>query len=153
MDERRSYRVVALVGLFAVAAGALSLSLPPKEYPDTGRVPPIFAAAAERLEVHTLSYGQTLGEVLDRASLDGAAQNGLLLAFREHESPRRLRAGTEIAFRWRGEELLRGVDITLNPDETVRLTRKGAGWESDVVRTPVYTDTVFASGAIDPTVR
>jgi len=137
------------LGLAVVLGSALALARPEREYPNVGRVPAVFAVGAEEMEVHTLAPGQTLGELLDRASLDAAGQYELLLAFREQASPRRLRAGTEVSFRWRGDAGLRGVDVTLNPDETVRLTRRGSGWESTVIRTPVYTDTVYASGIIE----
>jgi murein DD-endopeptidase MepM/ murein hydrolase activator NlpD len=149
MDERRYKKAFAVLALLAVAGAALALTLPPKEYPDTGRVSPIYAAAAERLDVHTLARGETLGELLARSTLESGAVNEFLLAFREHASPRRLRAGVEVSFRWLGEGHLRGIDVTLNPDETVRLTRRGSGWQSTVVETPIYTDTVFASGEIE----
>jgi murein DD-endopeptidase MepM/ murein hydrolase activator NlpD len=149
MEQRRSLKVLSIVAVVAALGSALALVVPPREYPDVGRVAPVYALSAERLEVHTLTRGQTLGELLARSPLAGDQQQGFLLAFREKASPRRLRPGTEVSFRWRGEDWLRGVDVTLNPDETVRLTRRGNGWESEVVRTQVYTDTIYASGTIE----
>lgn len=149
MDQRRFLMFASLLVLVAGLGAAVAVVMPPGEYPDAGRVSPIYARAAEQLDVHTLGVGQTLGELLGRTVLDRGEQQSLLLAFSEQASPRRLRPGTEVAFRWRGETLLRGVDITLNPDETVRIDRQDQGWRSTVVRTPVYTDTVYASGTIE----
>ena len=44
---------------------------------------------------------------------------------------------------------LRGVDVAISPDETIRLNRTLLGWESDLIETPVYVDTLFASGEIE----
>lgn len=118
--------------------------------PNVGLVGPIYASAPERLETFGLAAGQTFGEVLAPA-LSPNDQSQLLLSFREQASPRRMRPGTEITFRWlKGdEEVLRGVDVTLNPDETIRLLRSDFGWESSLIETPVWVDTVFASGRIE----
>jgi len=61
-----------------------------------------------------------------------------------------MRPGTEVTFRYRtGEEALRGVDVAMNRDETVRLNRTVGGWSSDLIETPVYVDTLVASGEIE----
>ncbi|RMH21093.1 MAG: peptidase M23 [Gemmatimonadetes bacterium] len=119
------------------------------EVPNVGLVSPVYAAPAETLETYTLAPGQTLGGVLSRA-LSANDQRDFLLAFQEQESPRRLREGTEVTLRWSTSEprALRGVDVALDADETVRLRRGGAGWQATRVRTPVRVDTVFASGRI-----
>lgn len=117
--------------------------------PELGTLDAILAAPAERLEVVQLRRGQTFGEVLERASVGWSEQNALLLAFREQANPRRMQDGTRITLRWLPEEnWLRGVDVTLNRDETVRLLRDEAGWSSDLVRTPVWVDTVYVSGVV-----
>src|SRR5690606_38113581 len=77
-------------------------------------------------------------------------QHALVMAFQERASARRLIPGTEVTFRFRVDDgWLRGVDVKLNPDSTVRLARGDFGWASSVVRTPILTDTVFASGTIE----
>jgi murein DD-endopeptidase MepM/ murein hydrolase activator NlpD len=61
-----------------------------------------------------------------------------------------MRQGTEITLRFLPEEdYLRGVDVALTPDETVRLSREPLGWTSDLIRTPVYIDTLYTSGEIE----
>jgi len=117
--------------------------------PEVGPLDPILAAPAERLETVHLRSGQTIGEILESASVGWSEQNSLLLAFREQANPRRMSEGTPITLRWfAGEERLRGVDVTLSRDETIRLTRDEGGWYSDLVRTPAWTDTLTAFGVV-----
>lgn len=117
--------------------------------PDAGTVDAVYAAPAEDVEVLALGNGQTLGEVLD-GLIDTNEQYAFLMAFREQASPRRLLPGTEITFRYRPEDRwLRGVDVSISGDESVRLRRDEFGWQSDKILTPTYVDTVFASGEIE----
>lgn len=117
--------------------------------PDVGELDPVYARPAEDFRVLSLGPGQTLGEVL-QGNVGANEQYGLLLAFREQASPRRMKQGTEITLRYLpSNEWLRGVDVALSPDQTVRLTRDDLGWHSETVVTPTYVDTVFASGEIE----
>lgn len=125
--------------------GACSLG----EAPDAGTLEPVYAEPAEDVQVLTLRRNQTLGELL-AGSMEGNEQYGFLLAFREQASPRRMREGTEITLRYRPDDgWLRGVDVALNSDETVRLIRADDGWRSSTVQTPTFVDTLFASGEIE----
>ena len=131
--------------LWAVAFGACSAG----EAPDVGRLNPVYARPAEDVEILTLGRNQTLGELLQRA-MDPNEQFGLLMAFREQASPRRIRAETEITLRYRPDDhWLRGVDVAINSDRTVRLVRESDGWTSATVETPTFVDTVFATGEIE----
>lgn len=140
----------ALLGLGTLAVAGLLFVAPsgePLEEPIV--LPALDVPPAELVEHLSLGEGETLGEVLTAAALSANEQEVLLLAFREQASPRRMRVGTEISLRRRPEDQwLRGVDVALNPDETVRLTRDRLGWHSALVRTPVAVDTVFAGGTI-----
>lgn len=120
------------------------------DVPDVGVVEALYADPAERVEIHRLAAGRTFGGVLSTA-LSANEKASLLLVFREQADPRRMRPGAEIAFRWVGgsPERLRGVDVALNSDETVRLTRGDFGWRSSLIRTPVWVDTIYASGTIE----
>ena len=140
--------VRALLGLGGVSGLGFAFLTPAPER-DVGRLAPVYAVAAERVEVRQLGAGHTLGEVL--ATFTGPnEQHNLLLAFQEFASPRRMRVGTEISLRYRADdEWLRGVDVVLNPDSTVRLTRDEIGWSSSMVRTPTWTDTLYAVGQIE----
>lgn len=132
--------------------GVLALRSTTPAPAEVGELPAVYAEPAERMEVRALGSGMTLGEVLEGV-LQAGEQTELLMAFREQASPRRMRAGTEILLRYHAEDAgpdwLRGVDVALNPDETVRLTRSSLGWSSEKVRTPTYTDTVWAAGTIE----
>lgn len=140
----------ALLGL----VGALVLALVvgsrlTSGIPEVGPMAPIVAAPAELREEFRLGSGGTFGEVLQAASVGWSEQNALLLAFREQANPRRIRNGTRITFRWlREKEWLRGVDVTLSKDQTLRLIRDEAGWSSTLVHTPIRVDTLYASGVI-----
>ena len=136
------------------AGGALALGLLFMGHPEAERsaalvLAPVYAEPAERVEVRSLRSGQTLGEVLAQ-TLDAGEQNALLVAFQERASPRRMRVGTEVTLRYGvADASLRGVDVALNPDSTVRLTRNGAAWQASTVETPVWTDTIYAAGTIE----
>jgi len=139
---RRRFAAAALV---VAAASACSLG----SAPDVGELDAIYARPAEDVRVLKLGRDQTLGEIL-QGNVSANEQYGLLLAFREQASPRRMRQGTEITLRYLpSNDWLRRVDVALSRDQTVRLTRDDAGWHSETVVTPTYVDTVFASGVID----
>lgn len=116
--------------------------------PDAGRLDAVTARPAEEVAVRTLAWGETLGQVLSD-ELDPNQQQALLMAFREEASPRRIREGTEITFRYLDGERLRGVDVALSRDRTLRLTRDGDLWQSDVLQTPIYTDTLMVYGEVE----
>ena len=134
----------AVAALLAVAVSACS-----REVPEVGRLDGLHVPPAEKLQIYSLSRGETFGELLDPA-ISANEQAGLLMAFSEHASPRRMRQGTEITLRYlREDDSLRGVDVALTPDQTVRLSRDQLGWSSDLIRTPIYVDTIFVSGEIE----
>ncbi len=137
--------LMGLAGVLALALGLRMASGPP----EVGPLDPLQATPPERLEVVRLRAGQTFGEVLEGASVGWNEQNALLLAFREQANPRRMRDGTAITLRWFAEgDRLRGVDVNLSRDETVRLLRDEGGWSSELLVTPVRVDTLFVSGEV-----
>jgi murein DD-endopeptidase MepM/ murein hydrolase activator NlpD len=120
-----------------------------REVPEVGRLDGVYVPPAETLRIYSLSRGKTFGELLSPV-ISANEQASLLMAFSELASPRRMRQGTEITLRYlREDDSLRGVDVTLTPDQTVRLSKDQLGWSSDLVRTPIYVDTIFASGEIE----
>lgn len=135
---------LAVRGLLAVGVVLASAC----ETPDAGVLEKIYAEPAESREVRILGPGETLGGVLEE-SLDRGDQQAVLLAFQEQASARRLRVDSEIVLRFVGDRTLRGVDVVLNPDETVRITRGPYAWNSSVVRTPTRIDTLLVSGSIE----
>ena len=50
-----------------------------------------------------------------------------------------------------GTNKLRSVDVAVSKDRTVRLTRVDDGWGSRLVETPIFVDTVYATGEISET--
>lgn len=138
-------RHVAALVLLTSAVASCSMG----EVPDAGTLDPIYARPGEDIQVLRLGRNETLGEVL-AGSVDANEQYQFLLAFRERASPRRMRVGTEITLRYRPEDRwLRRVDVALDADQTVRLTRTELeGWTANLVETPVFVDTLFAVGEI-----
>lgn len=132
-----------------VALGVITAAACTTETPDVGLIDAVYAPPAERVVIQSLGRGQTFGQLLHGA-IDANEQASLLLAFQEHASPRRMRPGTEVTLRYLPEDnWLRGVDVAISPDETIRLDRSVTGWQSDLIETPVYVDTLFASGEIE----
>ena len=144
-------KILGFIGVLGVMASSLAFVLfAGKEVPTVGLIEAVFAAAPERVELRALNRDQTLGDLLLDV-LDANDQYSFVLALRERANPRRLRSGTEVAFRWltAAPAQLRSVDITLDADVTVRMTPSARGWDSHLMTTPVVTDTVWASGEIE----
>ncbi len=108
-----------------------------------------YAPAVERTETHVLGRGETLSDVLARASLNGADLADVLLGLREYLNPRRLTEGVEVTVRRLvKDDVARSIEVRVNADTTVRLARGAWGWDGGIVETPVEVDTVFVSGTI-----
>jgi murein DD-endopeptidase MepM/ murein hydrolase activator NlpD len=133
----------------AAAVAAVACAACTLETPEVGRLGRLHVAPAENVEIYSLGRGETFGELL-YGTISANEQASLLLAFQEHASPRRMREGTEITLRYlKGEEAVRRIDVALSPDETVRLSREPFGWGSELIETPIYVDTMYASGEIE----
>jgi len=142
-STRRTWCLAAALGSVALSACSLG------DAPDAGTLDPIYAKPAEDIEIRTLGRNQTLGEVLEGA-VAADEHYALLLAFMEQADPRRMTERTEITLRYRPDDRwLRGVDVELNPDQTVRLVREADGWRSATVVTPIFVDTLYAAGLIE----
>ena len=132
----------------AALVAAVSVIACGREAPDIGRLSVLEVPPAERVQIFSLGRGETFGGLLWDA-LDANEQSELLLAFQQHASPRRLRQGTEVTLRYlKDDSALRGVDVAISPDQTVRLDRDVLGWRSELIETPIYVDTIFATGEI-----
>lgn len=133
------------------SAVVVLLSACVSDTPDVGSLEAVWVPAAERVEVHALGRGQTFGGLLYEA-IDANQQASLLLAFQEHADPRRLRERTEVTLRYLPENNeLRGVDVAVSKDRTVRLDRDIVGWSSELIQTPIFVDTIYATGEINET--
>jgi len=133
-----------------LGVGALAAVVSTTTTPDAGSLAPFVAAKAEEVQIEILNSGETFGGILNRTSLTHSEQQALLFAFREYGDPSRLRVGTEISFRYvRGDGYLRGVDVTVNRDQIVRLNRDAVGWYGTLVETPIWVDTLVVQGPIE----
>jgi len=146
VESRRAQQPLRLA---AVAIAAVACTACAVEPPNVGRLGRLYVAPAENVRIFSLGRGDTFGEVLD-GLVSANEQAALLMAFQEHAAPRRLRAGTEISLRFlKDQDDVRGVDVALNPDTTVRLSREPLGWVSSLIQTPVFVDTLYVSGEIE----
>ena len=120
-----------------------------EQTPDAGLLEAVHARAPQRIEVREIAAGVTFGEVLWAAGLEPAEHHNLLLAFSEQANPRRIRPGTEVRIRWRGDpERVNRVEVGLDRDRTIHLERAGNGWRSSTATVATVTDTILAGGEI-----
>lgn len=138
--------LLSLVGVF-VSARPREPRFAPEDAPLAGVV---YAAPLEEVETHVLHSGQTLSSVLASARITGAEMTDLIMALREHENPRRLVAGSEVTVRrWADDGTPRFVDLRVDADRMVRLSRSSVGWKGETRYTPTSVDTVRLGGVIE----
>lgn len=143
---------VLLLGLMAFSAGGFAVVHPrsPVDPVSTAvTLAPAYAPPVEALERHTLSSGETLSEVLERAQLARSELSGLVLAAREQIDLRRILPNTSVLVRrWAEDGRPRAVEVVLNPDSTIRLHRRSVGWHGEMLLTPTAVDTVSVAGVL-----
>ena len=146
---KRNVRVIISRG--AIAITAIVCSACDSEVPSVGFLETVWVPPAEKVEVHSLGQGETFGGLLYGA-VDANEQEEVLRAFQNYADPRRLRERTNVVLRYRaGTNKLRSVDVAVSKDRTVRLTRVDDRWRSRLVQTPIFVDTVYATGEISET--
>jgi len=113
---------------------------------------PALANPAEIAVVDTLRRGETVSELLARAELAETEARGILDELNRHRDLRRLRPGSELAYRksyTTGE--LRALEMKLDADNRLVARRAGDEWDVAVEEIPVRTDTVVLTGVIQST--
>ncbi|MEN8376172.1 MAG: M23 family metallopeptidase, partial [Gemmatimonadota bacterium] len=135
------------VGFWSTAAGEPTATSP-HDAPLLGAV---YVQPRDVARTVVMDRGQTLSELLDAAGVAASEQASLMLVMREHQSPRRLRPGTEITLsRWREDNELRALDLQVNADSALRLERDDlVGWRASYRVTPIEWDTVTVAGVIE----
>ncbi len=143
---RSALPAAAGMALF-VAIGIVSLR---SRVPESEELDGVFALTPYREEVRQLTLGMTFGQILNDAGVGATEQQDIMLAFREHHSPRRLRDGTEIRMRWHPDaDLPDGIRVGIDKDNTLLLNRTAGGrWNSSMMVLPTTVDTVYAAGEI-----
>ena len=146
---KRNVRLI--ISRVAIAIAAIFCSSCDSEVPRVGFLETVWVPPAEKVEVHSLGQGETLGGLLYGA-VDANEQDEVLRAFQNYADPRRLRERTNVVLRYRaGTNKLRSVDVAVSKDRTVRLNRVDELWRSRLVQTPIFVDTVYATGEISET--
>ena len=145
MNTRR----IVIGGCAALAAAAaLGSALARERVPEVELSEGLHAAPPGRVEVQTLSFGETFGQILEDAGLGPNQRTSVLEAFRAEAEPRRLRSGTEVRLRW-VDERLRGIEVALDRDRTVRVDCRAGPCSASTVTLATTIDTVFAAGVIE----
>ncbi|HEX2094375.1 MAG TPA: peptidoglycan DD-metalloendopeptidase family protein [Longimicrobiaceae bacterium] len=148
------YRILALGVLAAVGlAGAGSFLHRPvaTEQPKPPvLLPAAYANPAEVAFQDTLRKGETLSELLERSRLDQASAAALLAQLQEHQDPRGLRPGAVVSYRktFVGGEV-RGMEMSLDADRTLRVRRERGAWDASVEEVPVRMDTAALVGTVE----
>ncbi|MBX6362753.1 MAG: M23 family metallopeptidase [Gemmatimonadetes bacterium] len=149
------YRRILAVGAIAALSLGLLAMLGPRSRGAAARLEPptlapFYAPPLEHVETRVLQRGETLGGLLEKAALTGSELTDLLLTLRQQRNPRLLAPGAEVTVRrWSRDGSMRAVELRLNRDSTVQLTRGASGWEGRVLLTPTKLDTVYVSGRIE----
>lgn len=142
--------VVLGLGLFLLGSYAIWPTQTPAAAPvNAPLLGAVYAAPLETIETHVLERGETLSDVLVGERL-GDQMADLLLTLRQFANPRRLAEGAEVSVhRWAQDGGTRAVEVRINADSTVWLTRSDLGWSGKVDVTPTQLDTVFVAGTIE----
>ncbi|MCY4573499.1 MAG: M23 family metallopeptidase [Gemmatimonadetes bacterium] len=130
------------------AATALGAALSREQVPEVDLAEAVYAALPGHVQVDTLSFGETFGQILEDAGLGTAERTSVLEAFREEAEPRRLRTGTEVRIH-RVDERLHGIRVSLDRDRTVHLDCSGGVCAASTVTLITTIDTVYAAGMIE----
>ncbi|HEX7243128.1 MAG TPA: peptidoglycan DD-metalloendopeptidase family protein, partial [Longimicrobiaceae bacterium] len=150
----KAYRIVS-AGVFAavgLAGMATFVNVPaPRDppAPPPALLPAAYASPAELAFQDTLRPGETLSELLERSRLDAADAAALLTELGEHQDPRGLRPGAVVSYRKRfasGE--VRGMEMALDADRTLRVKREGGEWDAEVEEVPTRVDTAALTGEV-----
>jgi murein DD-endopeptidase MepM/ murein hydrolase activator NlpD len=113
---------------------------------------PAMAHPAEINLADTLRRGETIGQLLARASIAEDESRAIIEQIREHRDPRQLRPGAVLSYR-RSYQTgdVRGFEFTLDPDNTLVARRSDGELSVRVEKVPVRTDTVVLRGVIQST--
>lgn len=140
----------AVAGACALVSALASCDGAP---PDGGTTEAVYARPVVVERVLVVDRGETLGDVLI-GIVPPSEWGDALMVFRDLADPRRIRAGSRITvLSSERENDVRQVEVALNPDESVVLTRSKladgtAFWGGEKLSHPLTTDTVSASGGI-----
>lgn len=142
-----------LLATLALLVAGIAVAYP--EPPDPELIAPVLEALdvppAERVTTQRVRNGETLSEVFTRAELPRSELSSLMLAVQERINPRRIRPNTPVVVRWWTEDdSPRTVEVGVNADSTVRLSRSSIGWDGELALTPTTVDTVRLAGRLGP---
>ena len=139
-----------LAGFLVISAAAVLLRflLPPDATP----VPPRMGAAvapARAVVRDTLGHGESLAELMAANGLDGARIHEITRLVGRWKLPRTLRPGVVMSFSGPPGATPDRLELTLNPDSSLRFVASDSAWSTRLVVQPIVVDTVRLSGVIE----
>ena len=143
-----SLAVFAAFGI-AIAGSFVELRVSPEDVAPPALLPAAHANPAEVGFQDTLRSGETLSELLSRASLASSEADALLAELNEFQDPRRLRPGSVISYRKSFETGdVRGMELRIDADRTLAMHRAGESWAGAIEEVPVKMDSVVLTGTV-----
>jgi murein DD-endopeptidase MepM/ murein hydrolase activator NlpD len=150
---RATQRILALAVFaafgVAIAGSFMELRVSADDVAPPALLPAAHANPAEVGFQDTLRSGETLSELLSRASLASSEADALLAELNEFQDPRRLRPGSVISYRKSFETGdVRGMELRIDADRTLAMHRAGESWAGAIEEVPVETDSVVLTGTV-----
>ncbi len=149
--ERRKTGRVWLLALFVGAGLAWGLLGMARSGPEVVKHVEVPTPPPPVTVVHSLESGQTLGDVFQMHGLTGPEIVAVVDVIRAYESPRRLRAGTEIHLAVRPHESPSRISLALDRDRTLHLyTEPGSAdaWVARLDSVHITRDTILVAGLV-----
>ena len=139
-----------LAGILVVSAVAVLLRflLPRDAAPVPPRIEP--AAVPPRVVVlDTLGHGESLAELMAANGFDGVRIHEISQLVGRWKLPRTLRPGVVMRFSGPPGATPDHLELTLNPDSSLRFVAADSAWFTNLVVQPIVVDTVRLSGVIE----
>lgn len=139
-----------LAGILVLSAAAVLLGfLLPR---DPAPLPPRNAPAAappRAVVLDTLGHGESLAELMAANGLDGARIHEITRIVGRWKLPRTLRPGVVMSFSGSPGATPDQLELTLNPDSSLRFVESDSAWLTHLVVQPIVVDTIRLSGVIE----
>lgn len=119
---------------------------------DVVRVVDVPTPPAPVTVVRDLRSGETLADVFGEHGLDPSQILRVVDAMREFESPRRIRAGTEVHFAMRPEEAPFRISLRLDRDRTLHVfssPEETGAWQARLDSVAIRNDTIVVAGLVE----
>lgn len=142
--SQRAVLAVLLTGAAAAAAAALSQRYSPPSLPHPAESLHSWSVATAA----PVLARDTFARVLERGGVTKPEREAIVSAVRDCFDVRRLRAGTEMNLAWSREGRLEALEVPIDADRRLNLTREGESYRAELVEVPSIIRTVAVRGTI-----